>query len=271
MNTKQYLKHIEVIHKEHDISSITKTPNTLYLTESEDIASQLLQEGFPIAGVLTKENENCAFEGISYLFEDIDYNDLSLDLFEPTYRRLNHIPWNILETDRLLIRETTVEDVQDFVALYSDPEITEYMEDLFPYHEECEYQRNYIEKIYSMYDIGIWTIEETSTNNVIGRIGIEYTEETGVVDFGFMLGKKYHHQGFATEAGIAVIDYARQIEGIQTIRSRVNIHNKSSRILCKRLGMIEVDLNTAIQRGFIPSDSLALDEYKETSIYYIQL
>ena len=78
---------------------------------------------------------------------------------EKVYRRLKGLPWDILETKRCLIRETVPEDVDSFYEIYSDPAITKFMEDLYPEKEqEKAYIREYIEKIYTYYEFGVWTI-----------------------------------------------------------------------------------------------------------------
>jgi len=94
----------------------------------------------------------------------------------------------ILETDRCLVRETTVEDVEEFYRIYREPSITYYMEDLFPDPaEEREYVRNYIREIYGFYGYGLWTVLCKEKNEVIGRAGLSWRQGFDVPELGFVM------------------------------------------------------------------------------------
>jgi len=234
----------------HDTKLITEsnicTPNgiytlppfedgVLYITDSPSIAETLISKEYPTVIYSHPGNRNQTFPHTKYVLEDID--DIDDEDLENIYRRTANIPWDILETDRLLIRETTLDDIDTLISLYSDPSITEYMENLFPKDEEIEYQRKYIENIYGLYDIGMWSIIRKSDHQLIGRIGIEYKDDSEAVEMGFMLGKDYQNKGYATEAGIAVLKYASSIENIKRVTALVHKDNLASNRLCKRLGM----------------------------------
>lgn len=207
----------------------------LYISDEEDKCQELMSKGLPVAALLHDGNRNASFSGIKYIIEDMD--ELEDSDYEHIFRRIKGLPCFILETKNLIVRETTVDDVDSFVGLYEDSSITKYMEDLFPYEEEKKYQQNYIDMVYSFYDCGIWSLILKETGEVIGRMGVEITEEEGVADLGFMLGKAYQKHGYALEAGKAILEYAFTIDGITSVRARIHPDNKESIKLCERLGM----------------------------------
>lgn len=207
----------------------------LYISDSEQECADLVSKGNIVAAWLHPGNSECTFSGMKYILENID--ELDPEDFEHVYRRLAGLPCDILETSRLLVRESTVDDVDTFVRLYQEPSITQFMEDLFPIDEEKEYQQNYIDRIYNFYDCGIWTIILKATGEIIGRMGVEITDIEGVADMGFMLGKEYQKNGYATEAGLAILEYAFSLPGINIVRARVKEANQDSIDLLSRLGM----------------------------------
>jgi len=72
------------------------------------------------------------------------------------YERHFNIPWTILETERCIVRELELSDLDDLFSMYAEPGMTDYMEGLYEYEEELEYQKAYIENMYRFYGYGMW-------------------------------------------------------------------------------------------------------------------
>ena len=107
----------------------TEEGGTLYLTDDGKTARRLLDEGRAVLVYLHAGNRQEDFGFCKYACEDP--GELDMQYLERVYRRYRGIPWDILETARCLIRETTVEDVDDFYRIYKVPSITAYMEPLY--------------------------------------------------------------------------------------------------------------------------------------------
>jgi RimJ/RimL family protein N-acetyltransferase len=150
------------------------------------------------------------------------------------------IPWDIAQTDRLLIREIIVDDIPRLYELYADESITRYMEPLFPSMEqEIEYTHDYIHNVYRFYGYGMWIIVEKKSNLVVGRVGLEYKEGFEGLELGFMLGVEYQHKGYAYEACDAVLKYG-VCELFQTkFCAFVDENNTPSIKLCRKLGFTQ--------------------------------
>lgn len=223
-------------------SIIDKNPEaSLYITDIEDISKWSGSVSF--VGWENEANKNHNLSGFSYVITKIE--ELSIEDFDHIYRRIAGLPCDILLTERLYIRETTVADLDEMFKLYSDPLITKYMEDLFEENEEREYQQNYIKNVYGFYDIGIWSLfligEDKSEGPLVGRMGIEMTQDEGVAEIGFMLGTQYQGMGYAREAGMAILKYSAEFPGITNVRARVHRDNFSSNKLCNTLGMTQIE------------------------------
>lgn len=205
------------------------------ITESAKQAAVYAKLKIPYIVHLNDQNRNDSFPSGSYCVEDLQAIDD--DLKDRVYRRTFNMPWNILETDRLRLREIKVDDVPSLYALYADEEITRYMEPLFAdANEEIEYTKNYIENIYRFYGYGMWIVEKKDTDEIIGRAGLEYKEGFDGVEMGFMLGKKYQKKGYAYEICRHIIEYARNRLDITRFRAVVDENNLASIRLCERLG-----------------------------------
>jgi RimJ/RimL family protein N-acetyltransferase len=192
----------------------------------------------PYIVCLNDENKLMSFPNGAYCVESLD--DIDDEYLERIYRRFRGIPWDIIETERLLIREITVLDVPRLYELYEDESITRYMEPLFPQMErELEYTRNYIENVYKFYGYGMWVIVEKKSNLVVGRVGLEYKEGFEGLELGFMLGVKYQHMGYAYEACSAVLSYGETELFQREFCAYVDENNVSSINLCKKLGFVE--------------------------------
>lgn len=131
--------------------------HTLVVTDIPSLSKRMGQEGYFVIALYHEGNKEESFPGIRYAVEDL----LSVEYssYEEAFKRLAGIPWEILETERMLVRESTPGDVEEFYRIYSSPSITYYMEDLFPDREqEMEYMKAYIEQVYGFYGFGLWTV-----------------------------------------------------------------------------------------------------------------
>lgn len=208
------------------------------ITDNPELAREYSINGIPYIVVITDENKGESFPNGAYCIESI--NDIDDEYKKMVYCRTKGIPMDILETERLLVREIQVSDVQDLYELYADKSITRYMEPLFEsVEDEINYTKDYIKNIYGFYGFGMWILVLKETNQVIGRAGLEYKEGYDGLELGFMLGTKYQHKGYAYEACKAIINYAVNYLEQKSFRAVVHRDNVSSRRLSERLGFKE--------------------------------
>lgn len=218
-----------------------QTDATLWITDCAAKAGALMDSGKAVLVWLHEENRDQDFSRFRYACDNPQ--DLDMNYLEGVYRRFRGIPWDILETEHCLIRETTVEDVEDFYRIYSDPSITEYMESLYENpEEERNYARDYIDKVYSFYGFGIWTVVEKAVSGeegeVIGRAGICYREGYEDPEMGFMIAVHKQGKGYATQVCRAILEYGHMELGFEKILAFVRPENLASVSVCKKLGMM---------------------------------
>ncbi len=210
----------------------------LYVTDDRETAQSLRSQGEAVVVYLHPGNREEDFS--AFLFAVEDPEDLEAEYVERVYRRLKGMPWNILETERCLIRETTPEDVEDFYRIYSHPSITKYMEGLYPEVEaEKAYVREYIEKVYTFFGFGIWTVVEKAGGAVIGRAGFSYREGFQEPELGFIIGVPWQRQGYAEEVCRGILDYGRRALEFTRVQALVEPGNTASLKLCGKLGFFK--------------------------------
>ena len=207
----------------------------LYITDQEETYAALKKEGRYVLPYYHEGNQGAVFPGAIYAVECLE--EVEEESLEMAYRRLAGLPWEILQTERCVIRETTVEDVDSFYRLYEEPSITEYMEPLFEDRdEEIAYTKDYIEKVYGFYGYGMWTVLEKTSGEVIGRAGISWREGDELPELGFVIGVPWQRQGYAFEVCSAILGYAKEELLMERVQALVRPGNRSSLNLCEKLG-----------------------------------
>ena len=177
---------------------------------------------------------NQSFESIRYAIESLENIDRTY--LDRICQRYAGLPWEILQTERCLIREMTTEDVDAFYEIYKEPSITTYMEGLYPAKEqEVDYIKQYIRNVYEFFEYGLWTVTEKQSGKIIGRAGISWREETETVELGYVIAKPFQRQGYAYEVCDAILKYAHKELEIAQIAAYIKEENEPSKSLCRKL------------------------------------
>lgn len=156
------------------------------------------------------------------------------------YQRERKLPWTIVQTKRCIIRELTLEDLPRLFELYDTPGMTDYMEGLFPYEQEYEYQKAYIENMYGFFGYGMWLVFHKETGMLIGRAGLEHYEDDGqtYLELGYAIHPQFWRQGYATEVCGAILDFARENTLETKLYCRIHQDNIASLAFIEKLGGI---------------------------------
>ena len=144
-----------------------------------------------------------------------------------------------IETERLYLREFTIDDAQLLIDLNSDINVTRYTGD-GPVKDIEEAKRILTEIIFPQYKnkIGRWAVHLKSTNEFIGWCVLKYLVETGETDLGYRFFKKYWGNGYATESARAVLDYGVKYMKLKNIIARAAKENPTSINVIKKMGMV---------------------------------
>lgn len=233
--------------------------STLFVTDKGAILQELKRTGRYIIALLDEENKQEDFSGTSYAVTDME--ELTMDSFDKAYRRMAGLPWTVLETERCIVRETTVEDVDEFYRIYAEPSVTYYMDRLYDEPEqEKAYAQEYIEKIYGFYGYGMWSIVRKDSGRVIGRAGLSWREGFDIPEIGFVIEVPCQRMGYAYEVCSAIVEYGKEELGFHRIQALVEPGNEASVRLCEKLGMEWKDM--VRDRGKMYERFVATDHFR---------
>jgi len=208
----------------------------LWMTDCGAVADRLRADGQAVLAVLHEENRNQDLTAALYACEQP--NELDADYMDKVFRRYLGLPWEILETERCTVRETVPEDADEFFGIYSAPGMTLYNDGLSPeLEQERQYIRDYIDKVYRFYNFGVWTILKKDTDEVIGRAGFSFREGFEGPELGYVIGRPWQGQGYATEVCRAILEYGFEELGFEEVHAFVRPENEASLRLCRKLGM----------------------------------
>jgi len=144
----------------------------------------------------------------------------------------------ILETERLLIRNLTLEDTSFFFELVNDPEWIRFIGDrnVQTTQDAENYLTNRIFQGYKTWGFGFYAVVQKTTNEVLGISGFVKRDELEHVDVGFAFLPKGRGQGFAFESTQALMEYGLNELNFDTILAIANNDNVRSHHLLQKMG-----------------------------------
>ncbi len=182
-------------------------------------------------------NESWLFQGAECVFED--FAEINADFVIKMFERFHDIPWTICRTERTIVREMTLDDLDDLYRIYAEEGITEYTGSLLEEREEERaFEKAYIETMYRFFGYGIWIVLDRETGEVIGRAGVTNRSGYEELELGYLLSKRYQHRGIAREVVAAVIDYARRALGCSRLNAFADERNLPSCHLLEDFGFV---------------------------------
>ena len=153
----------------------------------------------------------------------------------------NFTSFPVLTTERLTLRQLSIDDQQNIFALRSDTEINKYLER--EPSKTIEDAINFISKVNdnikknnSLY----WVITLTKTKTFVGTICLfDFSNEKNSCEIGYELMIKFQGQGIMKEATEKVIDYAFQALQFQKIVALTHKGNQNSIKLLTRFNFLQ--------------------------------
>ncbi|RKE98976.1 GNAT family N-acetyltransferase [Ichthyenterobacterium magnum] len=151
-----------------------------------------------------------------------------------------------IETERLILREITNEDLDPMFELDSNPKVHEYLGKK-PITTKAQ-AKTYINSIITQYKergIGRFAVIEKSTGNFVGWSGLKFNtgdKETignkrDFYDIGYRLMPKYWGKGYASESAKVILDYGFKTLNLKTIVGAAETKNIASNKILEKIGL----------------------------------
>jgi RimJ/RimL family protein N-acetyltransferase len=143
----------------------------------------------------------------------------------------------LLETERLVLRALTPEDLDAVATLLGDAEALV----LWGGALDRDGARSWIERNlarYASHGFGRCAVIWRETGELVGDCGLIPTEVEGVpeVELGWITRRDFWGMGVATEAGAAWRDHGVRVLGLERIVSMISAQNVASRRVAEKLG-----------------------------------
>jgi RimJ/RimL family protein N-acetyltransferase len=164
--------------------------------------------------------------------------------------------FDVVITDRLVMRRWRQEDREPFAVLNGDPETLLF----FPATLTGAESDALVDRIESGFEergYGLWALEVARTGEFIGFTGLAPMPEDipggpEGTEIGWRLARNAWHLGYATEAARAALGVAFDGVGLPEIWSYTAVLNAPSQSVMRRIGMTEA---LRFQHPRIPDDS----------------
>ena len=143
----------------------------------------------------------------------------------------------VLQTDRLILRMFRHDDFEEYAALFSNPEIVQYLGNGKTLSRVVAW-RSLAALIghWQLRGYGTWAVEARDSQAFIGRIGFFDAEGWPGFELGWVLKPAYWGRGYATEGAQAALAYAFNELGKNRVISLIHPENIRSIRVAERLG-----------------------------------
>jgi len=144
----------------------------------------------------------------------------------------------IIETERLIIREFNMRDIDSLSIILLDQEVMKYsfrhinsLNDIESYIENCLNN-------YKKYRFGQWAVINKKNSQLIGICGLNsgFNDDNLLIHVNYRFAKTYWGLGFASEALASIINYAQVVKKIKILYALVEPDNIKSASIALNLG-----------------------------------
>jgi RimJ/RimL family protein N-acetyltransferase len=141
-----------------------------------------------------------------------------------------------IETDRLLLRKFRPDDLDDFAAMFADPDVVRYVGDGRPAdRDEANRALQSSLRHWQLNGFGRWAALDRTTGNFIGFGGLRSL--FGTPEVVYHLGKEFWGKGYATELARASLRFGFEDRGFNRIVAIAKPENVASIHVMEKLGM----------------------------------
>ena len=134
----------------------------------------------------------------------------------------------ILETERLRIRVTSREEMEDYIAKQTDGALIKAYREMLQgctiHPEQWEWY-------------AIWMIEDKDGAR-IGDLSFKGRGDDGSVEIGYGISEEYRGKGFASEAVDAAVRWALGQPGVERVEAETEPDNRASQRVLQKCGFV---------------------------------
>ena len=140
-----------------------------------------------------------------------------------------------VETPRLKLRQLKQDDYGPFALYYSDEANARYVGGKKDPEQAWRHLALYVGH-WALKGFGYWAVEEKTTNQFVGCVGLWQSPGWPELELGYWLMKEHQGKGYAFEGCQRSIEFALQTLKAKSLVSYIHPENKPSIGLATRLG-----------------------------------
>jgi len=154
-----------------------------------------------------------------------------------------------LETERLLLRIPEAGDLDEYLAIFSDPQVLTFLGIGMQAREDAAAGIERMRRHWERHGIGLFSAVRKEDERLLGRVGFllwdperwvhamrEELEGPFETEIGWTLGSEHWGKGYATEAAIACRDWALGELGLTRLVSVIAPGNAASIRVAEKIG-----------------------------------
>lgn len=153
-----------------------------------------------------------------------------------------------ITTDRLILRPRQPADAEALWEVYRDSAVMRFLggvrADSFEQFQTQLAERTKRERAYAP-GLALRVMEDRTTGAILGHCGVVPVQRTGPeIELVYHLAKRYWSRGYATEAALAIRDFAMDTLALDRIIGLVDPDNLASKRILDNIGMRFIEQTT---------------------------
>ena len=144
----------------------------------------------------------------------------------------------VLTTERLRVREFSVDDAGFMLRLLNEPSFLQNIGDkgVRTLADARSYLLDGPIASYTKFGFGAWLVEDQESGTPMGMCGLLKRDALEDFDIGYAFLPDFWSRGYALEAAAAVLSYARDTLRLERVVAITQLDNESSIRLLKKMG-----------------------------------
>jgi ribosomal-protein-alanine N-acetyltransferase len=144
----------------------------------------------------------------------------------------------MLETERLLLRKFTLEDLDELIELRSDDEVIKYLGGRRLQNPDAIARRlQFYIDCYSKFGFGMSAMIWKETNEMIGWSGLQPLDDTPEIEVGYGMIKRFWGKSIGYECATAWLSYGFEKASLERIVAVASPENTASWRIMEKCGM----------------------------------
>lgn len=170
----------------------------------------------------------------------------------------------VMDTQRLILREYTMEDFDALYEILSDAETMQH----YPKPYDANGTRRWLEwsmENYRKYGFGLWAIQLKETGEFIGDCGltIQNIDGEALPEIGYHLHKKHWRKGYGSEAAKRVRDWAFENTEYDCLYSYMKYTNVGSYATAMAAGLKKIKEYPDEEDGILYVYAITREEWQK--------